>query len=105
LRSGVGHVIGCGGGVGGCCGCWLWLDMGWMWLWLQLINVVAMGADCLVCLGDAAWPKQPWVLHSLFSLIICGHMAEWLSVLCVIPQGLRFKLGWIHLFFSNNNIN
>ena len=52
------------------------------------------GAVWLV-LGDAAWPEPPWVLHSLFFLICCGQMAEWLSVMLLQPMRSRvwFLLG------------
>jgi hypothetical protein len=47
LRSGVGHVVGCGDRVGCGCGCWLWLDVVGCGL-----DVVVVAVDRCRCRGS-----------------------------------------------------
>jgi hypothetical protein len=57
---------------------------------------------CWLVLGDAAWPERPWVLEPLLLVTVCGPMAQWVSVLLLLPRWSRrsrVQFWIVHLFF------
>ena len=91
--------------VGGGCGC-VWMrggcggDCGWWWMWCRCrLDVVAVGSDCLVCLGGAASAEPRRYLLSQ-----CVHQISTRGVavkrgLIVAAGGRVFESVKNHLFF------